>query len=349
MKRGLLIATMVVAATALTGCHGKKDKVVNEEQNTSTNALPNVKVEAAVAEDVAYTVSFTANLQAYKQTFIVPSLAARIDKINVEVGDHVRQGQVLVELDKTQYNTYALQLSNAETNLARMRPVYESGGISKQQIDELETNVKVLSETVRNLADNLTLRAPFDGVVTGRFNEVGDLFSMSPNAAGGIGILQVMQMNPLKAYVYVSEQYFPQVYMGMPVKVSADIYPDRSFEGKVSRISPSINSSTRTFEVEVTVPNPDTVLRPGMFTRSTFNMGEIASVTVLDMAVQRQVGTNDKFIYVVKDGVVDKRFVETGRQVGNRIEILSGVSAGENVVVAGASKLMDGMEVSIVE
>ena len=347
MKRGLLIAAMLLGAMTVTCCQGKKDKAVKAEEKQYS--ATQVKVEEAVTAEVARTVSFTANLQAYKQTFIVPSLAARIDKIKVEVGDNVKQGQVLVELDKTQYNTYALQLSNAETNLARMRPVYESGGISKQQIDELETNVNVLRETVRNLADNLTLRAPFDGVVTGRFNEEGDLFSMSPNSAGGVGILQVMQMNPLKAYVYVSEQYFPQVYMGMPVKVVSDIYPDKSFEGKVTRISPSINSSTRTFEVEVTVPNPETVLRPGMFTRSVFNMGEVESVTVMDMAVQRQVGTNDKFVYVIKNGIVEKRFVETGRQVDDRIEIISGVAAGENVVVAGASKLMDGMQVEVIE
>lgn len=340
-----MIAAAIIGAVTLTGCQGNKK---NKAATDGEAELTQVKVEQARAEEVAQTVDFTANLQANKQTFIVPSVAARIEKINVEVGDNVKKGQVLVELDKTQYNTYALQLSNAETNLARMKPVYESGGISKQQIDELETNINVLKETVHNLGDNLTLRAPFDGVVTARYNEEGDLFAMSPNTDGGVGILQVMQMNPLKAYVYVSEQYFPQVYMGMPIKVVAEIYPDREFEGKVSRIAPSINPATRTFEVEVTVPNPSTVLRPGMYARTIFNMGEVNGVTVEDMAVQRQVGTNDKYVYVVKDGVVDKRFVTTGRQSGDRVEIISGLQAGEEVVIAGASKLMGGMKVSIV-
>lgn len=340
-----MIAAAIIGAVALTGCQGKKNKSAAEGEAAQATQ---VKVEQARAEEVSQTVDFTANLQAYKQTFIVPALAARIEDINVEVGDNVKEGQVLVELDKTQYNTSALQLSNAETNLSRMRPVYESGGISKQQIDELETSVNVLRETVRNLGENLTLTAPFSGVVTGRYNEEGDLFSMSPNADGGVGILQVMQMNPLKAYVYVSEQYFPQVYMGMPVKVVAEIYPDREFEGKVSRIAPSINAATRTFEVEITVPNPSLVLRPGMYARTTFNMGEVDGVTVQDMAIQRQLGTNDKYVYVVKDGTVDKQFVTTGRQSGDRVEITSGLNAGETVVVAGASKLLPGMKVDVV-
>lgn len=344
MRKSLLIAAAIMGAVAMTGCQGKKNKTVTDGEGELTQ----VKVEQARAEKVSQTVDFTANLQAYKQTFIVPALAARIEKINVEVGDNVKEGQVLVELDKTQYNTSALQLSNAETNLARMKPVHESGGISKQQIDELETNVNVLRETVRNLSENLTLTAPFSGVVTGRYNEVGDLFSMSPNADGGVGILQVMQMNPLKAYVYVSEQYFPQVYMGMPVKVVAEIYPDKEFEGKVSRIAPSINPATRTFEVEITVQNPSMSLRPGMYARTIFNMGEVDGVTVQDTAVQRQTGTNDKYVYVVKDGIVDKRFITTGRQTGDRIEVTSGLEAGETVVIAGASKLLGGMKVNVV-
>lgn len=342
MRKSLLIAAVIIGAVTLTSCQGKKNKTDDSAKVT------NVKVEEAQADKVSQTVDFTANLQAYKQLFIVPSMPARIEKINVEVGNKVTKGQILVELDKTQYNTSALQLSNAELNLARMKPVYESGGISKQQIDEMETNVNVLKETVKNLEENLTLRSPINGIVTGRFNEVGDLFTLSPNAAGGVGILQVMQMDPLKAYVYISEQYFSQVYMGMPVQVVAEALPSKVFEGKVSRIAPAINPASRTFEVEVTVPNPIQTLRPGMYARTTFNMGEIDGVTVQDMAIQRQTGTNDKFVYVVKDGVVDKRFVTTGRQSGDRVEITSGLSAGETVVVAGASKLMTGMSVGII-
>lgn len=340
MRKSLLVAVAMMSVAVLTGCKNKS-KTANDGGDDAVS----VKIEQSYKEKVAQSVDFTANLEAYKQTYIVPSITARIEELKVDVGDKVKKGQILAEMDKTQYNTNALQLANAELDFARMKPVYETGGISKQEIDAAETNINVLKETVANLEENVTLRSPFDGVVTERNNEVGDLFS----SMSGSGIYQVMQINPLKAYVFVSEQYFPQVYMGMPVTVKVDVYPDQEFAGKVSRIAPAIDPTSRTFEVEVTVPNASLTLRPGMYARTTFNMGEVENVTVVDVAIQRQTGTNDKYVYVVKnDGTVESRFVTTGRQVGDRVEILSGLEEGEHVVIAGSARLLDGAKVKVV-
>lgn len=338
MKKTLFAAmAIVLSVAAFTGCKEKK-KVEDTEQKPVS-----VKIEKARMERVAQSVDFTANLEANKQTQIVPSVIARIEQLNVEVGDMVKEGQILAELEKTQYNTNAFQLANTELNYARMKPVYETGGISKQEMDATETQINVLRETVANLADNLTLRSPFDGVVTARYNEEGDLYSQT----SGTGIYQIMQMNPLKAYVFVSEQYFPDVYMGMPVEIRADVYPDKVFVGKVTRIAPALDASSRTFEVEVTIPNEKLTLRPGMYARTMFNMGEEDNITVLDVAVQRLAGTNERYVYVVEDGVVSRRMVSVGRQVGDRMEILSGLKEGEDVVIAGAARLHAGMAVEV--
>lgn len=338
MRRTLFAAmAIVLSVAAFTGCKEKKKAEDTEQKPVS------VKIEKARMERVAQSVDFTANLEANKQTQIVPSVIARIEQLNVEVGDMVKEGQILAELEKTQYNTNAFQLANTELNYARMKPVYETGGISKQEMDATETQINVLRETVANLADNLTLRSPFDGVVTARYNEEGDLYSQ----ASGTGIYQIMQMNPLKAYVFVSEQYFPDVYMGMPVEVRADVYPDKVFVGKVTRIAPALDASSRTFEVEVTIPNEKLTLRPGMYARTMFNMGEEDNITVLDVAVQRLAGTNERYVYVVEDGVVSRRMVSVGRQVGDRMEILSGLKEGEDVVIAGAARLHAGMAVEV--
>ena len=338
MRKTLLAAmAIVLSVAAFTGCKENK-KVEDTEQKPVS-----VKIEKARMERVAQSVDFTANLEANKQTQIVPSVIARIEHLNVEVGDMVKEGQILAELEKTQYNTNAFQLANTELNYARMKPVYETGGISKQEMDATETQINVLRETVANLADNLTLRSPFDGVVTARYNEEGDLYSQT----SGTGIYQIMQMNPLKAYVFVSEQYFPDVYMGMPVEVRADVYPDKVFVGKVTRIAPALDASSRTFEVEVTIPNEKLTLRPGMYARTMFNMGEEDNITVLDVAVQRLAGTNERYVYVVENGVVSRRMVSVGRQVGDRMEILSGLKEGEDVVIAGAARLHAGMAVEV--
>ena len=151
MRKSLLIAAAIVSVVAFTGCKGKNKTVTG-----GGDEAVSVKIEQSYKEKVAQSVDFTANLEAYKQTYIVPSITARIEKLNVDVGDKVKKGQILAEMDKTQYNTNALQLANAELDFARMKPVYETGGISKQEIDAAETNINVLKETVSNLEENVT-------------------------------------------------------------------------------------------------------------------------------------------------------------------------------------------------
>ena len=340
----LTLATSLVALS-LTSCDSKTKSTTADAVQTSVLT----KVAPVEEAEVAETVDFTTTLLPYKKTFVTPQMSLRINEILVEVGDHVKKDQLVATLDPNQFNQSDVQLKNAEQNLARMKSVYEAGGVSRSQIDELETSVTVLRETVANLERNIELRSPIDGVVTGRYNEAGDLFAMAGNADGGIGVLQVMQIDKLKAVVAISEKYYPQVYKGMKVKVTADVYPGKEFEGEVNIVYPAINSSTHTFNVEIIVPNAKEILRPGMFARTEFNMGNRLSLTVPDVAVQKQMGVADRYVYVIKDGVAERRVVTVGRQVGTRVELLSGVSAGEEVAVTALSKIKNGTSVEVVK
>lgn len=346
VKTILMFVATAVAAISLSACGTKKAAKMGVVAQSSEVLTKTAPVEIA---DVAQTIDFTTTLLPYKKTFVTPQMSLRIDEIRVEVGDHVKKDQIVATLDKNQYNQSAVQLRNAEQNLARMKSVYEAGGVSRSQIDELETSVTVLRETVANLERNIELRSPIDGVITGRYNEPGDLFAMAGNADGGIGVLQVMQIDRLKAVVAISEKYYPQVYKGMKVSVTADVYPDKEFEGVVNIVYPAINTATHTFNVEVIVPNAKEILRPGMFARTEFNMGVRESLVVPDVAVQKQMGVNDRYVYVIKNGVAERRVVEVGRQVGSRVEILSGVAAGEEVAVTALSKIKNGTAVKVVE
>ena len=346
VKTILMFVATAVAAISLSACGTKKAAKMGVVAQSSEVLTKTAPVELV---DVAQTIDFTTTLLPYKKTFVTPQMSLRIDEIRVEVGDHVKKDQIVATLDKNQYNQSAVQLRNAEQNLARMKSVYEAGGVSRSQIDEIETSVTVLRETVANLERNIERRSPIDGVITGRYNEPGDLFAMAGNADGGIGVLQVMQIDRLKAVVAISEKYYPQVYKGMKVSVTADVYPDKEFEGVVNIVFPAINTATHTFNVEVIVPNAKEILRPGMFARTEFNMGVRESLVVPDVAVQKQMGVNDRYVYVVKDGVAERRVVEVGRQVGSRVEILSGVAAGEEVAVTALSKIKNGTAVKVVE
>jgi RND family efflux transporter MFP subunit len=160
-------------------------------------------------------------------------------------------------------------------------------------------------------------------------------------------ILQVVQISTLKVVANISEQFFPEVRIGTAVNVAVDLFPDKLFSGRVSLIHPVIDPASRTFGIEVTIPNGNGELRPGMFSRSTIIFGKSEGVMVEDVAVQRQAGTNERYLFVAEHGRAVRRIVTVGRQIGDRINILSGVEAGEEVIVAGLSQLMDGSEIEI--
>lgn len=331
---------MMIAAAAMTaGCTGKRTTASAPEENR-------VLTRGVVAEETAVRLieEFTSEIEPYRENDVTPAASGvHIDRILVEVGDAVREGQLVVSLDPTQYTQQLVQLQTIESDYNRLLPVYEAGGISTQQIEQARAQLDVQREVVANLKKNIEVRSPISGVVTARNYESGDLFAQQP-------ILHIMQIDPLKVIVNISEQFFPQVKVGMPVDLYVDIFPGEIFAGRVSLIYPALDAATRTFKVEVTVPNGAGRLRPGMYARTAFDMGGKTGVMVPDVAVQKQVGSSERYVYViVGDTVAERRSVEVGRQVGDRVDILRGVASGEQVAVTALSKLFDGARVEIKE
>ena len=329
---------MMIAAAAMTaGCTGKRTTASAPEENR-------VLTRGVVAEETAVRLieEFTSEIEPYRENDVTPAASGvHIDRILVEVGDAVREGQLVVSLDPTQYTQQLVQLQTIESDYNRLLPVYEAGGISAQQIEQARAQLDVQREVVANLKKNIEVRSPISGVVTARNYESGDLFAQQP-------ILHIMQIDPLKVIVNISEQFFPQVKVGMPVDLYVDIFPGEIFAGRVSLIYPALDAATRTFKVEVTVPNGKGRLRPGMYARTSFDMGGKTGVMVPDVAVQKQVGSAERYVYVlVGDTIAERRSVEVGRQVGDRVDILRGVASGEQVAVTALSKLFDGARVEI--
>ena len=334
MKKSLMFMFM---AASLVACNSTSKDKATEEVVTA------IAVKTAVAEihTVDLLETYTSEVMAYKENDITPAAQGlHIDRILVDVGDKVTVGQTLVILDQTTLKQQELNLATAQDNYDRMVPVYEAGGISEQQIIQMKNTLELQREVVENLRKNSTIKSPISGVVTARNFENGDLFASMP-------ILHIMQIDKLKVKANISEQYFTSVKVGDKVTIEVDIYPGQQFEGEVSRINPAFDARTRTFGVEITIPNKDMVLRPGMYARAIFNMGQRESVMIPDQALQKQVGSSERFVYVIENGVADYRFVTDGRRVGNLIEITSGIEAGDVVATTSFARLMNGSLVEV--
>lgn len=337
MKRRVFFALCALSiASMAVGCIEKKSTTTVDE-----NPEVSVKAVAASGETIPQDVEFTANIEPWQKNYIVPALqGARINRILVKVGDRIRKGQLVVEMDPMQYNTAKVQFETAQADYNRVKKVYDAGGISEQTLKQAEAAYLVAKEATDNLARNVRLYSPIDGVVTQKGEEEGNLFTSTP-------ILELMQMDKLKVRVNVSEQYYANVSVGTPVAISVEILPGERFEGKVSLIYPAIDPATRTFTVEVTIPNPGGRLRPGMFARSVINMGDKPGVMVPDIAIQKQIGSSERFVYVIENGTARRRTVTPGRQIGNMIDVSQGVSAGEQVATTSFSRIGDGAKVII--
>lgn len=328
----------MVAAAMFSACGAKTQETTVEVQE-EVKVL--TKTEAVVEQVISLTEEYTSEIKAYKENDITPAASGvHIERILVDVGDRVRKGDLLVTLDPTQYNQMRVQLKVLEDNVNRLRPVYEAGGISTQEFDQVKAQYDVQLEAVNNLKSNIELHSPISGVVTARNHEAGDLFIGQP-------VLHIMQINPLKVMANIPEQFFSNVKVGQSVRLKLDAYPDREFKGRVELIHPALDVTTRTFTVEVNVPNAREELRPGMFARTYFDMGQRKALMVPDVAILKQIGSSERYGFVVKDGVAERRRLILGRQVGSYVEVLSGVESGEEIAVTALSRLDDGVKVEI--
>ncbi len=339
MKRVFMAALMMALVV---GCGSEGGSQTSNK--ATVEAAPTVvttKSSPVVAATIDLTEVFTSEIKPYKENDITPSASGvRIDKILYDIGDKVSEGAILATLDPTIYNQQMISVNNLQTDYDRLVPVFEAGGISKQTLDQAKAALDVQKEIAANIKKNIEVLSPISGVVTERNAEAGDMFANQP-------ILHIAQIDKMKVLADISEQHFTSVEVGMPVTLTLDIYPGEEFEGKVSLIYPALNASTRTFTVEVTVPNSGMKLRPGMHGRTTFSMGSKDGIMVPDIAVQKQFGSAENFVYVAKDGVAERRRVVTGRQVADQIDILSGVEIGEEVLVTAFSRLSDGAKINI--
>lgn len=352
MKRSY-IALQIILCLLMAGCSSKKEAGKEEETKQEE---PVVKVQSVSATDVPQLFTYTAQTEADKVNNISSSMPLRIKQILVDEGQDVARGQRLVVLDDVNTTSYKLQLDNAVAQLQNIKADYdravrllEIGGGTRQQVDQMHTqliaaqnNVASARRALANASENAVLTSPVSGVVTARNYDPGDMTSTMP-------VLTVAQVQPMKILINVSETEYPLIHVGMAASVKPDTYPDEVFPGTISRVMPTVDPSTRTFGVEISVPNADRRLLPGMFARVELNLGEKRHVVVPDLAVVKQQGSGGRYVYIYHPDTktVSYSKVELGQRVGAGFEILSGVEDGAQVVVSGMNALSNGAKVKL--
>ena len=329
-----------LAMTALLAACGSKPQATETATATVAEMKPAVKLAQVSVRPVDQVRDYVGTVQAEVKNNIAPQAPGRIAEIYVEIGDHVRKGQKLVQMDAANLKQLTLQIENQKIDFNRIKELYAVGGVSKADFDNAKMALEVAETQYKNIMENTQLLSPIEGIVTARNYDNGDLYA-------GAAILTVEQIKPVKLIVNVSENYYSRVKKGDKATITLDALPGETFTATVSLKYPTINASTHTFPVELSLPNKDEKVRPGMFARAQINFGTEDHVVVPDVAVVKQPGSGERFVYVYNNGKVSYVKVELGQRLGDAYELLGGLPDGATIVTAGQGRLTDGAEVRV--
>ena len=351
MKTIQIALIILIAGAAFTACNMQPPGAASETETADVElkARP-VRVMPLNYAETAISQNITSTVAAYEETYLSPALSGRIRSVKVEVNDHVNKGQLLAEMDRTQLDQTQLQYQQLLTDLARMDTLLRYGSITEQAYDQLKAQVETTELVLENLEENTLLRAPYSGVITGKYYNDGELYSPTPNTpAGKAALISMIQVDPVKLLVNLSEKNLPLIREGMKATVTTDVYPELSFQGTVFRIHPTISAATRTFAVEVKVPNRQDKLAPGMFARVSLEMGQKQALIVPSIAVLKQSGTNERYIMLHENGQARRVQVNIVNRYNDQLEIESAeLNGGEELIYTGHTELLSGDPVQVV-
>jgi membrane fusion protein (multidrug efflux system) len=293
---------------------------------------------------------------------IAAEVSGRVTELAVDEGGHAEAGAVVLEIDpqrrKLDLAAAQARLSQARANLRkersqtkRIRELRSQNVSSIQQLEEAETALALAESAVRaeeaavgvatRAVNDSSVAAPFAGVVARRSVEVGQFVQT------GDELFELVSLDPLEAIFSLTELDTERVRLGQRVKIHVGAFPDRTFQGVVTFVAPTVDPSTRTLRIKAEVENADAALRPGLFARVSLGVARRENVLMVpaEALLQRAGGVS---LYRVVDGDrVERVRVETGATYQDLVEVRGGIREGDQVVRRGHGGLADGMVVVV--
>ena len=345
MNKTIKITTIALAFLGLAACGGNKQDDKKSATTTKKEA-EKVQVLTLQSERIAKTLELSTTLEGYETMNISPSITGHIEHIYVQVGSRVQKGSMLVRMDQTQLNTTRINLASTKTELDRVTALKASGSVSEQVYDQTKAAYDQLVESERFQNENTFVRAQFAGVISAKNFEDGEMYTGAP-------ILTLTQISRLKAIINIPETYFPLVKTGMKVDIESDIYPGKTFPATIEIVYPTIDPASHTFQVKLNIPNNGEKIRPGMYVRTHLAIGEVDAIVVPYQSVLKLTGSNDRYVFVNNEGTARRVAVTLGQRYDDRIEVIpvenGAIKAGDQLVITGQARLVDGDKLEIVE
>jgi RND family efflux transporter MFP subunit len=365
----LAVALVVIAALLVSGIWSRVRARTTLKAETAQVALTAVSVVSPKQTASAQEIILPGNVQPFITSPIYARTNGYLRKWYVDIGAYVKQGELLAVIDTPEVDQQLQQarsnLLTAQANLelasitkSRYQGLLKSNAVSQQDVDNAVGTYnanKAIVEADQAAVDQYTalvsfekIYAPFDGVVTARNTDIGDLINSGSGSAVKTDLFHIAQPGKLRVYVNVPEEYSQGIKVGMTADLSLAEFPGRTFRGKLVRTANSINVTTRTLLIEIDVDNPTGTLLTGSYAEVHLKVPEHKSTVILPVntLIFRSEGLR---VGIVKDGKVVLTAVTPGHDFGDRIEIVSGVTPDDQVVVNPPDSIVSGQAVQIVQ
>ena len=339
VRKNFGIVLTVAVALGIVGCGHKPEATVTSSLPTATVRTQTIERKQRVAtEEVVGTV------RAKLHSVIEAKVSGKIDKMLVVPGQNVKSGEWLAQLDAREIQSQLDQAlavrQQTGSDLKRIAPLAQQRVMSQTELDSAQAKFSVADAAVTQAQTTLgytKILAPFDGVITRTYSDVGDL------AAPGKALLEMEDAKNLRLEADAPEAAMGNLKLGDKLRVRIASMTNE-LEAVVGEISPAADSNSRTFLVKLDLSQA-AGLRAGQFGRAIMPVGETSALRVPASAVVQR--GQMEMVFIISDGKAQLRLVKTGKRIGDEVELVSGVDAGESVVIEGAASLKDGQPVSI--
>lgn len=355
--------TLIAAMSCFMVLSGCADRAAEEASTTETTAVP-VATAAVTTGAIRQELVYTAAIEAWETRGIVPDIGGKIQKIYVDTGDRVKKDQLLAKLDTESQelmreqavaNLHAAEAAraDAERNYKRMEELVRDKTVSDQQHEKAKLAFDTASaqvEQAKAAADIIeynirkaSMKAPFDGIVSKKNMNEGDM--INPSMGGGSSVVTVKRMATVKAIIRVPDTDLRYMSPGLPVAVTVDACPGETFAGVIHIVPPATSDNSRLFGVEIKIDNPGMKLKDGMFARASIVAAEHADALTIPVYAVLDIGSAPH-VFVLDGSTARKKDVTTGIVNNGMVEILTGLSAGDTVIVKGQEMINDGTAVT---
>ncbi len=339
------LAALALLAVLASGCSHD----ATEAKATAHEAVAPIAVTAAPATiaEVERAVGLVGALYANEEVAIAAQIEARVAAFGPDIGDRVKEGDVLVRLDdadlQASLREIQARVTKAHADNTRAHVLRTQGIMSAEEADKIRTESSVLQaqlDVIKVKIDRTVIRAPFTGAIAARTTSVGAVVKI------GQTLYELVQDDPLKFRTPIPERYAALVKVGQDIRLTVDAYPGRVFTGQITRISPTSAIANRSLTIEALVPNSDRALLPGFFSKGELVHDRHGEATFVPATALTTFAGVTK-LFVVSGGKADERIVQTGVTLGDRREVVDGVTAGEQVATTNLDKLEQGTPVTV--